>query len=75
MKTYKITMYRWLYSHLYFEGTLSELTEKFSYTLLCGNQQNGKIPTKPKTIKSLVKALNDSCRATGRNNDFYYLDN
>jgi hypothetical protein len=45
-------------------GTILELREYFSYTLECGHSWNSKIPLEPKTIKSLVKALNDSKEET-----------
>ena len=41
-------------------GTLEELTKYFKYTLECGNSWNPKIPTQPKTIKSLISALTKS---------------
>lgn len=75
MKTYTITHCYHMYLHTSHTGTLAELVEKFSYTLLCGHQRNPKIPTKPKSIKSLVKALQDSARETtsGRS-EFYWLE-
>ena len=39
-------------------GTLDELTEYFSYTLLVGHSYKKAIPQHPKTIASLVSALN-----------------
>lgn len=45
-------------------GTLEELTNAFSYTLQCGHSWNSKIPTQPKTIKSLMSALSKSVRET-----------
>ncbi|MBQ8969213.1 MAG: hypothetical protein IJ064_05735 [Bacteroidaceae bacterium] len=42
------------------EGTLEELTEYFSYTLNVGHSHKTSIPEKPKTIKSLVSAVNKS---------------
>ncbi|MBQ9532628.1 MAG: hypothetical protein IJR71_01510 [Prevotella sp.] len=39
-------------------GTLEELTEYFSYTLEVGHSYKSSIPTKPKTIKGLVSAIN-----------------
>ena len=48
----------------YYKGTLSQLAECFGYTLECGNSWNPKIPTKPKTAKSLVSALNKSVYET-----------
>ena len=48
-----------------FEGTLSHLIDRvFGYTLECGNSWNKKIPRQPKTIKSLIKAINDSYNET-----------
>lgn len=41
-------------------GTLAELIQHFSYSLECGNSYSSKIPTNPKTIKSLITALNNS---------------
>ena len=41
-------------------GTLEELTDYFSYTLLVGHSHKASIPEKPKTIKSLVSAINRS---------------
>ena len=44
-----------------FTGTIEHLiNDVFGYTLECGHSWNTKIPEKPKTIKSLIKALNDS---------------
>jgi hypothetical protein len=44
-----------------FEGTLSHLINGvFGYTLECGNSWNKKIPRYPKTIKSLITAINAS---------------
>jgi hypothetical protein len=45
-------------------GTLEELTNAFSYTLQCGHSWNSKIPTQPKTIKSLMSALSKSVHET-----------
>lgn len=48
-------------------GTLDELKEHFSYKLLCGSEYSKKIPRDPKTIRSLVNALNasaDVCRTS-----------
>lgn len=41
-------------------GTLEELTKYFSYTLEVGNSWDHKIPTNPRTIKSLLSALEKS---------------
>lgn len=47
-------------------GTLAELTEYFSYTLLTGYAYNRKINKHPKTFKSLItnldKAYAEICR-------------
>ena len=44
-----------------YTGTMEYLVDRvFSYTLECGHSWNEKIPLKPKTGKSLIKALNDS---------------
>ncbi|MBR1526675.1 MAG: hypothetical protein IJ640_08455 [Prevotella sp.] len=40
------------------EGTLEELVDYFSYTLMVGHSHKSSIPEKPKTIKSLVSAVN-----------------
>jgi hypothetical protein len=45
-------------------GTIEEITKYFSYTLECGNSWNRKINRFPKTIKSLVKNINDSYHET-----------
>lgn len=49
----------------YQTGTLSELIKSYSYTLECGEayqkeKGNKKIDRNPKTIKSLVKNLNNA---------------
>lgn len=41
-------------------GTLEELTEYFSYTLMVGHSYKASIPEKPKTIRGLVSAINRS---------------
>lgn len=46
-------------------GTLDELKEYFSYKLLCGSECSRKIPRDPKSIKSLVNALNASADVCG----------
>lgn len=46
-------------------GTLDELKEYFSYKLLCGSEASKKTPRNPKTIKSLVNALNASADVCG----------
>ena len=42
------------------EGTISELTKYFSYTLEVGNSWNKRINKNPKTIKSFVTNLQNS---------------
>ena len=59
-KTFKISKSGGRSKETIFEGTLAELTEKFSYTLLLGNQQNPKIKTQPKNINELRTALQKS---------------
>lgn len=57
-----------------YTGTIEHLsTAVFGYTLECGNSWNSKIPLRPKTIKSLVKALNDSAAECNRYNDYYEI--
>ena len=46
-------------------GTLEELKEHFSYKLLCGSEYSRRIPRNPKSIKSLVNALNASADVCG----------
>lgn len=76
-KTY--VMHKWYgrsNQDYYVKGTLAQLTNYFGYTLKCGNSWNRSIPTKPKTIKSLVLALNKSVAETQGscyNQDFYKL--
>lgn len=54
-----------------YEGTLDEfINNVFGYTLECGNSWNHKIPVRPKTIKSLVKAINDSKIACNHYDDW-----
>ena len=53
-------------------GTLEYLlNDVFGYTLECGNSWNPKIPRYPKTIKSLVNALNKSAEECRRYSDCY----
>jgi hypothetical protein len=63
MKTYSIKKTRKDKERI-FTGTLEDLIKSFSYTLECGHSWNHKIPTNPKSIKSLIKALNDSVYET-----------
>lgn len=54
------------YKESCFTGTLDYLIDNvFGYTLLCGNSHNSKINTHPKTIKSLINALNKSACVCG----------
>lgn len=46
------------------QGTVSNLTNYFSYTLECGNSWNKKISRSPKTITSLVNNINNSYSET-----------
>lgn len=55
-------------------GTLDELkTRVFGYTLECGHSWNSKIPESPKTIKALIKALNDSAYECNKYYDSYEI--
>ena len=63
MKKYAIEKYRKGRATV-IEGTLDELTQYFSYTLLCGNSWNRKINRNPKSGAALVKALNQSVDET-----------
>ena len=59
----------------FIEGTLEYLINYFSYTLECGHSWNYKINKNPKTIKGLVKALDQSVQETQGgcyNQDSYY---
>ena len=57
-----------------YTGTLEELENNvFGYTLECGHSWNNKIPRYPKTIKSLVNALNKSADECRRYNDYYEI--
>lgn len=72
-KTYKVINHH-KGREIEFEGTLEHLVnEVFSYTLECGHSWNNKIPEKPKSIKSLIKALNDSAYECNRYYDSYEL--
>ena len=55
-------------------GTLDYLKERvFGYNLNCGHSRNNKINPNPKTIKSLITALNKSAYECGRYDDFYEI--
>ena len=43
----------------------------FGYSLECGNLWNSRIPRYPKTLKSLIKALDNSVYECRRYNDYY----
>jgi len=59
-KTFKVKKYKGN-QEIIFEGTLDKLiNEVFSYTLDCGCSWNHKINRHPKTINSLIKAINQS---------------
>lgn len=63
------------HEHVY-KGTIEELIKNvFGYTLECGHSWNNKIPEEPKTIKKLVKALNDSAYECNCYYDSYYESN
>ena len=54
------------------EGTLEHfINNVFGYDLECGNSWNHKIPRRPKTITSLVSALNKSADECRRYSDYY----
>jgi hypothetical protein len=55
-------------------GTLEDLkTHVFGYLLECGHSWNNKIPESPKTVKSLIKALNDSAYECNKYYDHYEI--
>lgn len=68
MKTYSIKESRWSpfsdrTRETIYTGTIPELTEIFSYTLMVGKSYehergNRKVNTEPKTIGSLIRSLN-----------------
>ena len=74
-KTYTIHKYYGRSSRDYwYKGTLPQLTKCFGYTLECGHSWNPRITTTPKTVKSLVSALNKSVYETQGscyNQDYY----
>lgn len=54
------------------EGTMNYLINNvFGYTLECGNSWNKKINRNPKSVKTLVKGLNDSAYECNHYNDSY----
>ena len=84
MKQYTIKQTRYSFNGLRehdYTGTLDELINKFSYTLLKGHsweheRGNKKINTQPKTIRSLVTNLNNAennAAANGCSNTSYEL--
>ena len=57
-----------------YTGTLEYLENNvFGYTLECGHSWNNKIPRYPKTIKSLINALNNSAEECRHYYDYYEL--
>jgi len=58
-------------------GTIEELTQAFSYTLLCGYSWDSRVNRNPKTIKSLVTNLNRAAAAksTHYQAEYYSLVN
>lgn len=71
MKTYRVKAIHREHETIY-EGTIEYLTtEVFGYSLECGHSWNSKIPRFPKTIKSLINALNDSAYTCRRYFDSY----
>lgn len=72
-KTYKVILHH-DGRETAFEGTLEHLVGRtFGYTLECGHSWNHKIPLEPKSIKSLIKALNASAEECRRYNEYYEL--
>jgi hypothetical protein len=64
-KTYTITKtHGRTGSETNYSGTVEELVKTFSYTLDSGAGYNPKINRNPKTVKSLVTALNKSVEET-----------
>lgn len=56
------------------EGTIDYLVSNvFGYTLECGHSWNPKINNHPKTVKSLVTALEKSAIECNHFDDFYYV--
>lgn len=52
-------------------GTLAGLvSEVFGYTLECGHSWKSSIPMEPKSLKSLVRALNNSYDVLNRYSDY-----
>lgn len=59
-----------------YAGTIEDMIKNvFGYTLECGHSWNNKIPEEPKTLKSLVKALNHSANECNNYHDSYYESN
>lgn len=72
-KEYTVISYHRDSKHEY-TGTIDHLVNKvFRYTLECGHSWNAKIPEKPKSIKTLIKALNDSAYECCHYGDWYEL--
>jgi hypothetical protein len=72
-KTFTVTMTRERTgTETLFVGTISELVEKFAYTLECGagyshEKGNAKINRRPATIVSLIKNLNNAVTNSAAN--------
>ena len=62
MKTYRVT-HNHLHGRGVHTGTIQELVEKFSYTLVAGHSWDASIKTNPKTAQGLVNALNKAATA------------
>lgn len=59
--------------NLYFKGTLSELIDKFGYTLMKGHRENSRINTNPTTFKGLISNINKAVDATEGGYDRNYV--
>jgi hypothetical protein len=76
MKTYTILFENYWNKTFEFRGSLQELTEKFSLTLLSGHSRDKKISTNPKSIKALINSINRSYNVIHESRftrDFVYL--
>ena len=59
--------------YLYFKGTLPELIDDFSYTLMKGHRENARINTNPTTFKGLISNINKAVDATEGGYDRSYV--
>ncbi len=73
MKTYRVT-HNYLHGRGVHTGTIQELVEKFSYTLVAGHSWDASIKTNPKTAQGLVNALNKAATARRCYYDSYYIE-